>query len=198
MQVFRDTFGAISPSPIRQLYGNLGGTLIAPIDIILFRGGTFSPPTSSGSFKGAEVLTSSGTVLGKISSSPWPPVDPTNVEPFVKIAPDSSLDLSGFASVISTPIPILRQDAAVELVRDGGSNISGKILDPSIQGRTYINFSFQVNSFIVRFDRILLRDLHGSKIVMSSSGQLIGMLIATQNNSDGTCDTLIFPADLVN
>lgn len=192
------TLSTISSSPTRQLYGNLGGTLIAPIDIILFRGGTFSPPTSSGSFNSAEVSTSSGTVLGNISSSPWPPADPTNVEPFVKIAPDSSLDLSGFANVISTSIPTLNRDAAVELVRDGATNISGKIFDPSIQGRTYIDFDFRVNSFIVRFNRILLRDLHGSKIVMSSSGQLIGMLIFTQNNSDGTCDTLIFPADLVN
>jgi hypothetical protein len=198
MQIFRDTFGTISPSPRRQLYGNLAGDLIAPIDIILFRGGTFNPPTSQGSFNDAEVVTSSGTLLGNISSSPWPPVDPTDVEPFVKITPDSSLDLGDFTNVISTSIPTLRQDAAVELVRDGETNISGKIVDPSIQGRIYIDFSFRVNSFVVQFDRILLRDLHGSKIVMSSGGQLIGMLIATQNNSDGTCDTLIFPANLVN
>ena len=198
MQIFRNTFGTISPSPIRQLYGNSGGTLIVPIDIILFRGGTFSPPTSSGSFNGAEVVTSSGTVLGNISSSPWPPIDPTNVEPFVKITPDLSLNLDSFANIISTAIPTLNQDDTVELVRDGATNISGKIVDSSIQERTYIDFSFRVNSFIVRFNRILLRDLHGSKIVKSSGGQLIGMLIATQNNSDGTCDTLIFPANLVN
>lgn len=196
MQINRDTFGAIPFSPIRELYGNLSGVLIAPIDIILFHSGTFNPPGASGSFNGANVLTSAGTLFGTIASSPWPPASAFDVEPFVKMAPSAGVNPLRFDDVSSAAIPALSSGSSVELLTDG-SRIQGKIVDPNIVGRSYITFSFRVNAFTVQFNQFLLPSLHGSRIVLAGR-QLIGMLIATRNNSSsGTCDALVYPANLV-
>lgn len=196
MQINRDTFGAIPPSPIRELYGNLGGILIAPIDIILFHSGTFNPPTTPGSFNGANVLTSAGTVLGKIASSPWPPANAFDVEPFVKITPSAGVNPLNFGDVSSAAIPALSSGSSVELLTDG-AGIEGRIVDPNIVGRSFITFSFRVNAFTVQFDQFLLPSLHGSRIALVGDS-LIGMLIATRNNpSNGTCDALVYPANFI-
>ncbi len=196
MQINRDTFGAIPFSPIRELYGNLSGVLIAPIDIILFHSGTFNPPGASGSFNGANVLTSAGTTLGMIASSPWPPANAFDVEPFVQITPSAGVDLTIFPDISSAAIPALSSGSSVKLLT-GGTSISGNIVDPNIVGRSYITFSFRLNAFTVQFNQFLLPSLHGSRIVLAGR-QLIGMLIATRNNSSsGTCDALVYPANLV-
>jgi hypothetical protein len=202
MQIKRDAVGTIPSSQTRELYGNLGGILIAPIDIILFHSGTFNPPSTQGSFNNANVLTSAGTTLGKIASSPWPPTSLFAVEPFVKITPNlgtattPGIDLTLLPNVSSGGIPALSSGDSIKLVT-GGGNISGSILDPNISGRIYLTFSFRVNAFTVQFNQLLLASLHGSRII-TSGGLLIGMLIATQNNqSNGTCDALVFPADRI-
>jgi hypothetical protein len=196
MQINRDKFGAIPPSPIRELYGNLGGVLIAPIDIILFHSGTFNPPLTAGSFNTADVLTSSGPILGNISSSPWPSANSFDVKPFVKITPELGVDLTILPNVKSSGIPALSTGDSIKLLTDGGS-ISGEIVDPNIFGRQYINFSFRVNTFTVKFGQFLLPSLHGSRIV-NSGGLLIGLLIATQNDpASGECKALVFPADRI-
>jgi len=195
MQITRDVFGPIPSSPIRELYGNLNGILIAPIDIILFDSGTFNPPSVSGSFNGANVLLSAGTVLGTIARSPWPPTNAFDVEPFVKITPNSGVNLATFPDISSAAISALSSGSSVQLLT-GGSGIQGKIVDPNIFGRSFITFSFRVNAFTVQFNEFLLPSLHGSRIVLA--GQLIGMLISTRNNpSNGTCDALVYPANLV-
>ena len=196
MQINRDTFGTIPPSPDRELYGNLGGVLIAPIDIILFHGGTFNPPSTAGSFNNANVLTSSGSILGTIASSPWPSANFFDVKPFVKVTPDPGRDLTELPNISSSGIPVLSSRDSIELLTDGGS-ISGEIVDPNIFGRQYINFSSRVNTFTVKFDQFLLPSLHGSRIV-TSAGLLIGMLVATQNNpASGECEARVFPADRI-
>jgi hypothetical protein len=196
MQIKRDTFGTIPSSPIRELYGNLGGVLIAPIDIILFHSGTFNPPSTQGSFDNANVLTSVGTILGKIASSPWPPASAFTVEPFVRITPTLGMNIMLLPDVSPVGIPALNSGDLIELVTDGG-NISGSIVNPNILGQNYITFSFRVNTFTVKFNQFLLPSLHGSRIV-TASGRLIGMLTATQNDpSTGTCDALVFPAHLI-
>ena len=196
MQINRDTFGVIPSSPIRELYGNLGGVLIAPIDIILFHSGTFNPPSSSGSFNGSNILTSAGTVLGKTSSSLWPPVNTFDVQPFIKITPNSGVDLTIFPEVNSPLIPVLSNGNSIDLLTEG-SSIKGTIIDPNIVGRSFITFSFRVSAFTVQFSQFLLPSLHGSRIMLTG-GQLIGLLIATRNNpANGTCDALIYPANFI-
>ena len=180
--------------PKKELYGRKGNELIAPLDLLVDNAGNL--PDIPGTFVGEKIVTPGGGLVGTILSYDWPPSNPFEVRPVVTIQPDSNLSLRGIPDIAVTSAPMVALKDAVTL--DIGTGINGSIVvadEPVI--RAYSNFSTEVQTYRVDFNQQLLSDTHGGRVTIDATNQLLGMLIATQNRADGSCQALVFPADRI-
>jgi hypothetical protein len=201
MQIFRD---GPTISPVGELYGKkqmpTGQTLlVASLDIVVMQvvnnTPKFRPPTIPGILNGASITSTADGPIGKIFSYDFPPTVILNVKPFILIDPLNNFDLSGIEDIERESVPAVSKDQPVDLVLAPGLTVSGVMAMAGTVSRNYPSASSQVNAFRVNFDQHLLGDVHGAKVHVG--GSLLGMLIATQNQLDGSCHTLVFPADQV-
>lgn len=202
MQCRRD--GNKTLSPLRELYGKKDGYLLFPLDIVLtidLAGETlFKLPLPAGALNG-EAVRCPGTMLtGTIARYDWPPADGQQVYPFTVVsAPADCLDVvPEGAAPVAEIIPGDRVELEVvsrefQRLRSG---IQGTIVEAA-GAHPYPDAEHRVLAYRVDFDRPLPETRHGARVALCSTGQLLGMLCATRNQDDGTCQTLVFPAHLV-
>ncbi len=190
-------------SPLRELYGSKEGVLLFPIDICIYvdQGGKelLSYPSTSGQLLGQSVTNSGGGTFGTMLRYDWPPANPFQVYPFAAIKP--SFDISSIATG-KAPAPQVHIGDSIELqqfdddfkaVRTG---VKGTITG-LIASRFYPDIAHRVMAYQIKIDQQLLNSSHGSRVITGTAGELLGMLLATQNQSNGTCEAMVFPASLV-
>lgn len=197
MQISRQAFGSIPQSPLRQLFGSKNGNFIAPLDLVTMQldssnSEVFKPLTLS-TLKGATV----GTIaidIGTVDSYELPIVS-FDIKPFIVIKPINGISV-GITRAIKQVKLSLKKGDSVKL-KDSSGDISGTVANDGIVNRSYLNFSNQVSVYRIDFPTNLNTENHGSR-VEDASGNLIGMLIQTQNDTvTGICETFVYPAHLI-
>jgi hypothetical protein len=154
----------------------------------------FQPPKVFGNLIGASGATHSDLV-GSIIGFDYPPTNLFDVKPVVFIQPDTNFDLTNISEVKTSSAPSIHQGDPVTLILAPGLTVAGKLVSNGTVTRNYPEASSEVQAYRVDFDQTFLRDVHGARIIAGNA--LLGILIATQNQRDGSCHTLVFPAEKV-
>ncbi|KAI9134865.1 hypothetical protein [Acaryochloris sp. CCMEE 5410] len=199
MQVFRVDSPTILQSPVFEMYGRQDGVIIAPLDLVLIQldgSPSFRPPTSPGTLNGFAIRTPVGGNVGTIQSYDFPPADPFNIKPFVKIEPADGVTLGAIPDTKVDSAPPISVGSPVTFQGTVGS-VPGTVVSSNILTLPYPSFSSRVQHYQINFSRHILPSLHGGRVFIDSSSTLLGMLIATQNLLDGTCDAMVFPSHLI-
>jgi hypothetical protein len=207
MQIFREIYTlnqTIFPaSSVGELYGkkNMSGQtfLVAPLDIVIRQivGGVsqYQPLITPGILKGSLVNSNTLGLIGKIHDYSFTPGIVLSWKPLVFIEPDPGLNLNSIMDIQTATIPPLIVGQSVNLFLDAGLTVSGIIAQVGIVNRNFPDGNSLVNAFRVDFSQHLLSDVHGARVFIG--GSLLGMLIATQNQGDGSCHALVFPANQI-
>jgi hypothetical protein len=203
MNIFRARHDNMPESPVRRLYGRKGNLLLVPLDVCLLQeiNGVeeFRPPPERGRLIAAPILEEGGGRVGLIAQYEWPPRNGRPVNPVVtvQLAPSANIrgieDLRVIASQFAAGDRVVLQEDEQE----GGDpaaagRTEGVILAPS--GRhEYPDLMHRERAYAVAFGRHVERRAHGAAVRLET-GELLGMLIATQNQPDGACRALVYPA----
>jgi hypothetical protein len=199
MGIFRPEFNGIGRSPSREIYGEKGGFLVAPIDICIYE---FSDDSvvrlnqvdSLGDLEGAAVRNTSGAKIGTIKSFEAP-LASIDFKPVVFIQLGEGLLTSISTRLPANPSEISEGDN-VSITIDG-VQISG-IVEKTIENHAFLKPDLQTQAYTVKFGQRLLDRAHGAAVVLNSSNQLLGMLIITDDNRrEGTTQALVYPAHLI-
>ncbi|WP_315788270.1 hypothetical protein [Fischerella sp. JS2] len=203
MQIHRDKFQGFHQSPDCQLYGKKLHTsnqgqeylLIAPLELVKVQQTfirTFQIPNNQ-----VPVLTTGGGNVGVIREFDWSFIN-SNGKPVVYIQPHKDVDLNQISDVTQDKDsqPNVRVGESVILEFDN-SQIKGTVKTAKPEKQAFIDFSSSVEVFQVNFDQNLYPSHHGSRVIISSSNKSLGMVIATQNQGDGTSLAYVFPAHLI-
>jgi len=200
MQCRRDD--GTSASPIRHLYGQANGRLIFPLDLCIYMdrsgGEALDFPTVPGARTGSPVVTAGGGVVGAVAWYDWPPANAFDVVPVTVVKP--SMDITSIPSGQAAQ-PSVRVNDVVELeVIQPDHTVRRTWVHGSVQEvvvlRTYPGLGHRATVYRVTFGQLLLGTSHGLRVVMDSTGELLGMLFATQDTGDGKSDALVYPAHL--
>ncbi len=193
MKLFRAKHDTLPESPVRTLYGRKGTLLLLPLDVCILQvvnGGTeeFRPLAEPNRLNTAPIQEEGGGRIGLILSYDWPPKDhAVNPVVTVQLAPSANHkgipDVRVFAALVEVGDAILIED-------DNGSFIAGTIHALDIWC-AYPDLTHRVRAHRAEFSQHLSRRAHGSAVTLVT-GELVGMLIATQNQSGGTCRVLIY------
>lgn len=203
MQIHRDQFQDFTQSPDCQLYGKKLHTsngrqeylLIAPLDLVKVQQTfirNFQIPNNQ-----VPVLTTGGGNVGVIREFDWSLIN-SNAKPVVFIQPHQSFPLNKISDVTrdQDSQPNVNVGESIILEFDD-SQIHGTVKTAQPKKQAFGDFSSSVEVFQVKFDQHLHSSHHGSRVIISSSNKLLGMLIATQNEGDGTSLAYVFPAHLI-
>ncbi|MCP6762718.1 MAG: hypothetical protein NHB32_29060 [Fischerella sp. CENA71] len=208
MQIHRDKFQGFDHSPDCQLYGKKLHTsngkkeylLIAPLDLVKIKQSDnsaeflqdFRIPNNK-----VPVLTTGGGNVGVIREFDWSLINP-NGKPVVFIQPHKDFPLNKISDVTqdqnSQPNVSVGEPIILEF---DGSRISGTVKTAQSNKQAFGDFSSSVEVFQLKFDQHLYPSHHGSRVIITSSNKSLGMLIATQNQGDGTSLAYAFPAHLI-
>ncbi|BAZ69751.1 MAG: hypothetical protein KME28_06815 [Pelatocladus maniniholoensis HA4357-MV3] len=203
MQIHRDTFQGFTQSPDCQLYGKKLHTsngkqeyfLIAPLDLVKVQH-TFMMDFQIPNNK-VPVLTTGGGNVGVIREFDWSLIN-SNGKPVVFIQPHQNFPLNKISDITrdkdSQPNVSVGESIILEF---DDSRIEGTIKTAHLVQKALGDFNASVQVFQVKFDQHLHSSHHGSRVIVSSSNKLLGMLIATQNEGDGTSLANVFPAHLI-
>jgi len=188
---------------LRELYGADGGRLILPLDVclVLEEGGaeTLGFPATSGTLLDDPVVDSGGGPVGTIAAYDWPPSDDFDVKPLAFVASDGAARApSGRAAQAA-----LRLNDVVELetvddntLESVGSGVLGTVQSLEVL-RVWPDLTRRVQTYRVDFGQNLLPTTRGARVVLKDGGALVGMLLFTQNQPNGTCNAFVYPAHLV-
>ncbi|MCA2747943.1 MAG: hypothetical protein IM585_03720 [Pseudanabaena sp. M135S2SP2A07QC] len=202
---------SIKAGPPRRVYGKTSsGEIILPLDFVLYE---LDPTTSVQNLRGipetataisAAVKNSLGESLGKIKTYTSPSII-GSVDPVVLIDPNGSgIDMAkipdGHASiprVLNDKDEVLIEDIKSDLNLSrrsitGQLNINGA----AIQSAIFLTASLNVNAYSVTFFSPLQEDSRGTRVILKSTGKLLGMLIFTSNLA-GKCNALVYPAHFI-
>lgn len=202
MQMRRLAFNTMPPSPLRQLYGVKKGSLLLPLDNCIFDDDErMRLPSVPGALNGASVVDSAGGEIGTVSSYDWPPADMANVRPLVFIHPSGSLDINSVPNGTAPKLVVkVGDDVEIVTLNDDfepvPTGIHGSITALP-DSRIYPDLGHRVTAYIVHFNQTLNSPIIGARVRVSTTGELLGMLMATQNQLSGRSDTLVFPAHLI-
>lgn len=190
-------------SPLREVYGQHKGRLLLPLDICIFvdQGGveTLQFPGAAGVFNNDDVTNTGGGVVGTVSSYDWPPANAFQVSPFTLVQPNISITNAPSGHATQTNV---RAGDIVELESLDGSfrsvptGVRGSVKQ-LIVSRLYPDLGHRADAYRVDFGQHLLGTSHGLRVVLDSTRDLLGMLFVTQNQNDGTCQALVYPANLI-
>ncbi len=193
----------VTASPLRELYGQANGKLLLPLDVCIYHdtggGEQLHFPSPAGILNGAPIVDSGGGHAGVVGAYDWPPANMFAVNPIVSV--DPAVPIAGVPSG-QAPLAMLRIHDVVELeiIADDltaqRTGIHGSVKE-LIVSRIYPDLSHRVLAYLIGFGQSLSGTSHGSRVILSSTGALVGMLIATQNQNDGSCDALVYPAHLI-
>jgi hypothetical protein len=192
-----------SVSPLRELYGADGGRLILPLDVCLVLDGggveTLQFPATPGLLLDDSVVDSGGGQVGTVAAYDWPPDDDFDVKPLTFVASDGAANVPlGSAEPVE-----LRLNDVVELetvddntLESVGSGVLGTVQSLEVL-RVWPDLTRRVHTDRVDFGQNLLSTTRGARVVLKDGGALVGMLLFTQNQPDGTCNAFVYPAHLV-
>ncbi len=203
MQLRRDQWQG-SISPLRELFGRHEGRLVLPLDLCIMveTGNTESPnfPANPGHFNGAPVVDTGGGSVGTVAAYDWPAADIGAVRPYTMVQPAAGADISGIPPA-SAPDPNVREHDVVrlEIINDQLQSVPTGVTG-AVAGlaaiRMYPDLGHRVLAYRVDFGQNLLSAAHGMRVCVAQPKVLLGMLIATQNQPDGKCHALVYPAHL--
>ncbi|MFB2771395.1 hypothetical protein ACE1AT_19220 [Pelatocladus sp. BLCC-F211] len=208
MQIHRDKFQDFDHSPDCQLYGRKVDPsngieeylLIAPLDLVKIKQSDNSAiflPNFKIPQNQVSVLTTGGGNVGVIREFDWSLINP-NGKPVVYIQPHKNFPLHKISDVTqdkdSQPNVSVGESIILEF---DGSQIKGTVKTAQPEKQAFGDFSSIVEVFQVKFEQHLYTSHHGSRVIISSSKKSLGMLIATQNQSDGTSLANVLPAHLI-
>jgi hypothetical protein len=192
----RDSFAGFPPSPVRKVYCKLtDDVVVLPLDVCILADdeSELATPLStlpSGVFIGANIMASGGGLLGSIPDGgyEWPPALPTDVNPVVMVqrAANASFANAPLNSPIASHVPV---GTPVRL----STGESGTVTEAAAGNRPYPEAGSEVTAYKVHFDDAVSQLQCGSRVQVGSGPQLLGMLIAVDDNGDA----LVYPAGLI-
>jgi hypothetical protein len=192
MQIFRAKHDNVPESPVRTLYGRKGNLLLLPLDVCILQNinGTeeFRPSPEVTRLIAAPIQDEADGRIGLIAQYTWPPVQGAPVGPVVMVQLAPSANVKGVTDLRELACQVEAGDAIVCV--EGG--IEGTV-SQAIGWCTYPDLTHQVEAYRVEFGQHVGRRSHGAAVRLKS-GQLVGMLIATQNQDSGVCRALVYPA----
>jgi hypothetical protein len=199
MNIFRARHDNMPESPVRRLYGRKGNLLLVPLDVCILQGldGTeeFRPPPEPSRLIAAPIQEEGGGRLGLIARYEWPPRGDRPVNPVVtvQLAPSANArdieDLRVIASQFAVGDRVVLEGDSDD---PAAARTEGIIL--ALSGwNEYPDLSHRVKAYGVEFSRHVDRRVHGAAVRLET-GELLGMLIATQNQPGGACRALVYPA----
>ncbi len=191
MNIYRAKHDNVPESPVRTLYGRKGNQLLLPLDVCILQTVNgkeeFRPSPEETRLIAAPIQDERDGRIGLVAQYAWPPTDKTTVNPVVTVQLAPSANVKG--------VEDLRVIACQVAVGDGivcvEGNIEGKVTR-AIGWCTYPDLTHQVEAYRVEFQQHVSRRAHGAAVRLKS-GELVGMLIATQNQENGACRALVYP-----
>ena len=189
-------------SPLREVYGAVDGALILPLDLCLIVQGPGGEqaqfPTSPGTLVDDEVVDTGGGVVGHVANYDWPPATAFDVKPIVRVTPTANVALP---SARANPIDVGVGETVELQTIDGNlqsvaSGATGTVTGPMVL-RAWPDLSRRVQTYRVDFGQHLFPTSHGARVVVRDGGRLLGMLLFTQNQADGTCHAFVYPAQFL-
>ncbi len=211
MKIFRARHNTVPESPVRTLYGRKGNLLLVPLDICILQMANgieeFRPPLEVSRLITAPVQDLEDGRLGVIAGYDWPPQKGESVNPVVTIqlAPSGNVkgipDLRVLASQLRVGDLVFLSGEDVEQVvfavgrktvnPDSVNRVVGTIVSLT-HLQEYPDLEHRVIAHAVEFQQHLDPTVRGAA-VRRESGELVGMLISTQNQPDGVCRALVYP-----
>ncbi|MBC8104385.1 MAG: hypothetical protein H7Z41_17555 [Cytophagales bacterium] len=191
MNIFRAKHDNVPESPVRTLYGRKGSVLLLPLDICILQivneREEFRPSPEDARLIAAPIMDELHGRIGLIAQYTWPPRngDPVNPVVTVQLAPSASVKGVEDLRVIAC------QAEAGDAILCVESSVEGVILR-SAERCTYPDLTHEVQAYPVEFRGHVARRTHGAAVRLAT-GELLGMLIATQNQNNGTCRALVYP-----
>jgi hypothetical protein len=199
MNIYRAKHDNVPVSPVRTLYGRKGNLLLLPLDVCVLQttnGGIdgidgideFRPSPEATRLIAAPIQDEKDGRIGLIAQYAWPPREGVPIDPVVLVQLAPSANVKGIADLREVACQVETGDAIVCVEGD----IQGTVTR-AIGWCTYPDLTHQVEAYRVEFGRHVDRRSHGAAVRLKS-GQLVGMLIATQNQDSGVCRALVYPA----
>ncbi|MBD2186627.1 hypothetical protein [Pseudanabaena mucicola] len=210
----REPISSIKSGPQRCVYGKTASDeIILPLDFVLYELDATSDVIIQklrnipeiGSTVGADVKTLWGSPFGNIKSYASPSVigsvnpvvlvNPTIKSSQVKKIPDVKKIADHNDLKDGDQVSIEYIDSTLSLIPsgvDGQLNIIGNAIKSAI----FLTPILNVDAYLVTFNSNLQENSRGARVVLKSTGELVGMLIFT-SNSGGVCNALVYPAHLI-
>jgi hypothetical protein len=193
MNIYRAKHDNVPVSPVRTLYGRKGNFLLLPLDVCILQtvnGGSdeFRPCAEDTRLIAAPIQDEADGRIGLIAQYVWPPREGIPIDPVVLVQLAPSANVKGVADLREIACQVEAGDAIVCV--EGG--IEGTVTR-AIGWCTYPDLTHRVEAYRVEFRQHVGCRSHRAAVRLVS-GELVGMLIATQNQESGVCRALVYPA----
>lgn len=203
MKIFRVKYDNVPESPVRTLYGRKGNLLLAPLDVCILQlnngNEEFRPAPEAARLIAAPIQEYNDGRMGVIAQYEWPPNNDSAINPVVTVQLAPSANAKGIPDlrVLASQVRVDdRVKVFLESKNDGlsvlGQSIAGTVRTIP-QWHPYPDLIHRVLAYGVEFQQHVDRTMHGSAVWLET-GELVGMLISTQNQPDGICRALVYPA----
>ena len=203
MQLRRDQWQG-SISPLRELFGGHNGRLVLPLDLcIVVEAGndeSTSFPSIPGHFNGAPVVDTGGGGVGSVAAYDWPPANIGAVRPYTTVQPAAGSDISGIPPAAAPEPNVSEHDVVrLEIIDDQLNSVPTGVMG-AVAGlaavRMYPDLGHRTLAYRVDFGQNLFPASHGLRVYLDQTDELLGMLIAAENQPDGKSHALVYPAHL--
>lgn len=192
MNIYRAKHDNVPESPVRTLYGRKGNLLLLPLDVCILQTVNgkeeFRPSPESTRMIAAPIQDEADGRIGLIAQYTWPPFrDSGSVDPVVLVQLAPSANVKGVEDLrVIACQPALND--AVRCVEGGIDGVVVKLIGWCL----YPDLMHRVAAYRVEFAQYIAPRAHGSAVRLKN-GELVGMLIATQNQESGICRALVYP-----
>lgn len=209
MKIIRTRYDNVPESPVRTLYGRKGNLLFVPLDVCILQVSNnteeFRPSPEAARLIAAPIQEYGDGRLGVVAQYEWPPRagEPVNPVVTVQLAPSANVkgipDLRVLASQfrVGDRVFLAGTDTSLHAADGNGSTLAGRRIEGVVvilsHWQEYPDLTHRVMAYGVEFQHHVDRTVHGAA-VWRETGELMGMLIATQNQPDGICRALVYPA----
>ena len=203
MNIHRPKFQQFDKGPVCQIYGKKINNnnaeeeylLIAPLELVQKSDNSFMKDVAIPKNKIPIRNDGSGSV-GVIREFDWQSLN-LNGKPVVYIQPHKALDIKSIFDVTKDKDSPPKVSEGDEIKFEYKGELKGTVKKALSEKKAFENWSSEVEVFLCEFDSKLDNLHHGSRVIISSSSQSLGMLIATQKQVSGRTLAYVFPAHLI-
>jgi hypothetical protein len=192
MNIYRTRHDNVPESPVRTLYGRKGNLLLLPLDVCILQVvngiDEFRPSPEATRLIAAPIQDELDGRVGLVAQYAWPPLDGVPIDPVVLVQLAPSANVKG---VVDLRV-LASQAAAGDIVICAEGDVEGRVTECS-GTCTYPDLAHNVEAYRVEFKEHLSPRCHGAAVRLQGGG-LLGMLIATENQTNGVCRALVYPA----